>query len=87
MIRVDVTTHFNEDGYSYGLAQGIADRLRRELQAVQCSEHGDEASIRVSTQGTAQTLNDITIEVQGCCQPVINQLQRLVDTLRASSLK
>ena len=63
MIHIEVASHFNEDAFSYGLALGLADRLRAELGDVRCDAHGEEPTIRLSTQGFAETLNDITVEV------------------------
>jgi hypothetical protein len=85
MIHVEVASHFNEDAFSYGLAQGLADRIRRELQNVRCSAHGEEATVRLSTEGTAQTLNDISVEIRGCCEPVIDQLRQLIEEIRERS--
>jgi hypothetical protein len=81
MIRVEVATHFNEDAFSYGLAQGMADRLREALSDVRCPEHDDEATIRVSTEGVAQTVNDLHIDVDGCCPGLVERVREIASTI------
>ena len=83
MIRVETATHFNEDAMSYGLALGFADRIRDALEDVRCSEHEGDVTVRVSTEGIAQTLNDITIEVDGCCEAAIRRVRQVVEDARA----
>jgi hypothetical protein len=82
MIQIEVASHFNEDAFSYGLALGLADRLRAELGEVRCDVHGEEPSIRLSTQGIAETLNDITVEVTGCCDAAVERVRRVVEGVR-----
>jgi hypothetical protein len=86
MIRVEVATHFNEDSFSYGLAHGMADRLRRELQGVSCPTHADAGVVRVSTDGVAQAVNDLHIEVSGCCADVSAEVGRVVDQVREAEI-
>lgn len=85
MIRVEVAVHFNEDAYSYGLLHGLADRLREVLRVVDCPEHGDEAYVRLSTEGIAQAVNDIRVEVVGCCPAAEREVQRVVDRVREAA--
>jgi hypothetical protein len=82
MIHIEVASHFNEDAFSYGLALGLADRLRAELADVRCDTHGGELTVRLSTQGIAETLNDITVEVSGCCDDVTDRVRRVVEEVR-----
>ena len=86
MVQVDVATHFNEDGFTFGLAHGLADRLREALRDVRCDEHHGqpdaEQRVRVSTQGIAQTLNDLHVEVTGCCTAVVERIQETVQRIR-----
>jgi hypothetical protein len=79
MIRVEVATHFNEDAFSYGLARGLADRIRSALEGVECAEHDQESSVRLSTEGVAQTVNDISIEIRGCCESVNEKVRSVVN--------
>lgn len=81
MIRVEVATHFNEDAFSFGLAQGLADRIRGALEGVKCSEHDEESSVRLSTEGVAQTVNDISIEITGCCDTVSDKVRAVVSDI------
>ena len=85
MITVETVTHFNEDPLSYGLALGFADRLRDALKDIRCSEHEEDISIRVSTQGIAQTPNDICIDVDGCCEAAIQRVRQVVEAVRSSA--
>lgn len=78
MIRVEVAKHFNEDAFSYGLARGLADRLRGALEGIECPDHAQESSVRLSTEGVAQTVNDISIEIIGCCDPVSDKVRSVV---------
>lgn len=78
MVQVEVVTHFNEDAFSYGLAQGMAERLRTALREVSCAEHEENASIRIGTEGIAQTFNDLQIEVSGCCPAVVERVEAVV---------
>lgn len=78
MIRVEVATHFNEDAFSYGLARGLADRIRGALEGVECPEHSEDSSVRLSTEGVAQTVNDISIEIIGCCDSVSDRVRSVV---------
>ena len=82
MAQVDVVHHFNEDGFSFGLAQGLADRLKEALAGVRCAEHGEEPTVRLRTEGVAQAVNDIHVDVTGCCDRVVEEVQRVVDGLR-----
>jgi hypothetical protein len=84
MIHVEVARHFNEDAFSYGLAQGMADRLRNALREVRCSEHDEEPSVRVSTEGVAQVPNDLHIEVSGCCDAAVQRTREIVEQVRAT---
>lgn len=85
MVDVRVASHFNEDGFSHGLALGLADRLRAALADLECAEHSDEAAIELSTEGIAQTVNDIRIEITACCDPLRGRVERVVaDALAAT---
>lgn len=81
-MQIEVANHFNEDAFSHGLAEGLAERLRTELRDVRCTEHGKEPTIKLSTDGVAQVLNDIRIEIDGCCDAVISQVQAIVGEIR-----
>lgn len=83
MIKVEVVTHFNEDAFSYGLVQGMADRLRLALRDVRCSEHDEDASVRIGTEGIAQTFNDLQIDVEGCCPAVIERVEAVIAEIQA----
>ncbi len=85
MIRIDVVNHFNEDAFSHGLAEGLAERLRNELRDVQCAEHGEQPSIRLATDGVAQVVNDIRIEVNGCCDAAVARVQKVIEQIRGDS--
>ena len=85
MIRVEVASHFNEDAFSFGLANGLADRLRRALADITCADHGDEGLIRLSTEGIAETVNDITIEVNACCREVEDRVREVMNGIRMTS--
>ncbi len=78
MVDVKVASHFNEDGYSHGLALGLADRLRDALGDVTCAEHTGEPEIQLSTEGVAQTLNDIHIEIIACCESLHRRVEAIV---------
>jgi hypothetical protein len=78
MIRVDVVTHLNEDSFSYGLAHGLADRLRTALREVRCDDHQDQGVVRVSTSGVAQVVNDLQVEISGCCPEVAERVEAIV---------
>jgi hypothetical protein len=82
MIRVDVVTHLNEDSFSYGLAHGLADRLRSALQEVRCDDHEDQGVVRVSTRGEAQVVNDLRVEVSGCYPAVAGRVEGIVAAVR-----
>ena len=82
MIRVEVASHFNEDAFSHGLAQGLADRLRERLSGYRCPSHGGGQEIRLSTEGIAQTANDIRVEIRGCCDPAVAEVGSLVAAIR-----
>ena len=82
MIRVEVTEHFNEDAFSHGLVHGIADRLRAELVDMECPDHHGPSTVRVSTEGVAQTVNDISIQMEGCCDEVVRRVNEVVAELR-----
>lgn len=82
MIEIEVAAHFNEDAFSHGLALGMADRLREELRDVRCAEHGEHPVVRLSTQGIAQTVNDISVEVTGCCPEAVERVRALVAHLQ-----
>ena len=77
--------HFNEDGFSHGLVQGLADRLERALEGLACAEHAEGATVVLSTQGVAQTLNDISVEVRGCCPEVVAAIEKVVSGLRVET--
>ena len=82
MIRVEVANHFNEDAFSFGLANGLADRLRKSIADVRCADHADEdALVRLSTEGIAETVNDITIDVSGCCERMEETVRRAVSEM------
>ena len=82
MIQVHVVTHFNEDPFSHGLVQGLADRIRAISDEVRCADHGDEPTVRLSTEGVAQTINEISVEVTGCCPALVARVTALLDELR-----
>jgi hypothetical protein len=82
MLEVEVVKHFNEDSFSHGLAQGMADRLRDALADVRCPEHDEEGSVRVSTEGVAQTLNDLHIDIAGCCPAVVERVREVVSRVQ-----
>jgi hypothetical protein len=82
MIRVEVASHFNEDAFSHGLARGFADRLRSGLPEYSCPTHGESPLVRLSTDGVAQTTNQIHVEITACCDPAAERTRRSVDALR-----
>jgi hypothetical protein len=84
MIEIEVVTHFNEDSFSHGLAQGLADRLRSALAEVRCPDHQDEGIVRVSTDGVAQTPNDLHVEISGCCPAAVERVREVLDRVRGS---
>jgi hypothetical protein len=83
MIQVEVVTHFNEDPFSHGLVQGLADRIREISEEVRCADHDAEPTVRLSTEGIAQTLNEISVQVSGCCPALVARVTALLDELRA----
>ena len=83
MIQVHVVTHFNEDPFSHGLVQGLADRIRALADEVRCDEHGAEPVVRLSTEGVAQTLNEISVEVTGCCPALVARMSAVLEELRS----
>jgi hypothetical protein len=86
MIRVEVVTHLNEDSFSYGLAHGLADRLRTALWEVRCDDHEDQGVVRVSTRGEAQVVNDLRVEVSGCCPEVAGRVEGIVAAVRGRQM-
>jgi hypothetical protein len=82
MIQVEIVTHFNEDPFSHGLVQGLADRIRGLPDDARCAEHGAEPTVRLSTEGIAQTLNEISVQVSGCCPDLVARVTALLDELR-----
>ena len=84
MIQVEIVTHFNEDPFSHGLVQGLADRIRGIAGEVRCVDHGANPTVRLSTEGIAQTLNEISVEVSGCCPDMVARVRALLDELRAA---
>lgn len=78
MVDVRVATHFNEDAFSHGLALGLANRLRAGLADLECAEHSEEPVIELSTEGIAQTVNDIRIEIIACCDPLRDRVEQVV---------
>ncbi|MBW3628277.1 MAG: hypothetical protein KY464_03165 [Gemmatimonadetes bacterium] len=82
MIQVKIVTHFNEDPFSHGLVQGLADRIRRISEEVRCADHGADPTVCLSTEGIAQTLNEISVEVTGCCPELVARVTALLDELR-----
>ena len=83
MMQVEIVTHFNEDPFSHGLVQGLADRIREIAEEVKCAEHGAEPRVRLSTEGIAQTLNEISVDVSGCCPEMVARVRALLEGLRA----
>jgi hypothetical protein len=81
---VEVVTHFNEDGFSQGMLMGLADRIRAATDDVRCPEHGEEPTVRLSTEGIAQTLNEISVEVSGCCPAAAARVVAVLDQVRAA---
>lgn len=86
MIRVEVASHFNEDAFSYGLAHGLADRLRAEIATWDCPDQEEDALVLLSTQGIAETLNDITVECRACCEPLAERVRGFLAEVRAELL-
>jgi len=84
MIRVETVSHFNEDAMSHGLALGFADRLREALQDLHCQGHEADVTIRVSTEGIAQTPNDISIDIDGCCEAAVERVREVVEATRGT---
>jgi hypothetical protein len=83
MIQIEIVTHFNEDPFSHGLVQGLADRIRGLSEQVRCAEHGSDPTVRLSTEGIAQTLNEISVEVSGCCPELVARVTALLEELRS----
>lgn len=83
MTQVRIVTHFNEDPFSHGLVQGLADRIRALSGQVRCDDHGADPVVTLSTQGIAQTLNEISVEVTGCCPELVARVTILLDALRS----
>ena len=83
MLQVEIATHFNEDPFSHGFVQGIADRLRSAGKELRCPEHGLDPTVRLSTDGVAETVNQIHIDVSGCCDAAVAEVARLLETVRA----
>lgn len=83
MVQVEVVTHFNEDAFSYGVAQGMAERLRAALRDVRCSDHEENASVRIGTEGIAQTFNDLQIDVSGCCTAVVERVEAVITEIQS----
>lgn len=82
MLQVEIATHFNEDPFSHGFVQGIADRLRAEGRDLRCWTHGADPTVRLSTDGVAETVNQIHIDVSGCCEAIVQRVGELLDELR-----
>lgn len=82
MLRVEITTHYNEDAFSHGFVMGIADRLREAGRELRCREHGADPTVRLSTDGVAQTVNEIHIDVSGCCDAVVERVGALLEDVR-----
>jgi hypothetical protein len=82
MIHVEIVTHFNEDPFSHGLVQGLAERIRGLSDEVRCAQHGDDPTVRLSTEGIAQTLNEISVQVSGCCPELVARVTALLEELR-----
>ena len=82
MLQVETATHFNEDPFSHGFVQGIADRLRAEGRDLHCRTHDADPVVRLSTDGVAETVNQIHIDVSGCCEAIVQQVGELLDEVR-----
>ena len=66
MLQVEIVKHYNEDAFSHGFMLGIADRLRAAGKELRCREHGGEPTVRLSTEGLAQTVNGSTSSRSRC---------------------
>lgn len=82
MLQVEIAKHHNEDAFSHGFVLGIADRLRAAGAELRCREHGGDPTVRLSTEGLAQTVNQIHIDVSGCCAAVVERVGRLLEDVR-----
>jgi hypothetical protein len=82
MIRAEVVAHFNEEPFSHGLAAGLARRVEESRPEYRCPIHDQEPLVRVSTQGVAQALNDISVEIVACCEAARREVSRVVEEIR-----
>ncbi len=49
--------------------QQVVDGVKKSLGSIRCSEHGQRPAVKVK----GRSLDNLSFEVKGCCQPLIDQ--------------
>lgn len=61
------------DGFSEGIEKAalelVTDKITKALSSVRCKEHAQRPKVIVK----GDTINNLSFEVQGCCQKLIDQ--------------
>ena len=57
------------DALKKAVLQQVADSVKKSLSSVRCSEHGQRPTVKVK----GRNLDNLSFEVKGCCQSLIDQ--------------
>ena len=70
MFKVDFK--FNADDLEKAVMQAAAEEITKRVRNVRCPEHGEYARIVARGRST----KDIKFDVSGCCEKLIEEVQR-----------
>lgn len=61
-----------KDAMERMVISGIADTMKKSVQGIRCPEHGEKPTLKV----IGKNLDNLSVEVSGCCDALTEQVQR-----------
>ncbi|HCH5589367.1 TPA: hypothetical protein NKZ51_004736 [Vibrio parahaemolyticus] len=72
MISISCDVKGIKNAIEKAVLSGVVDNVKKTVGSVRCKEHGKAPKIKIE----GNNLNNLSFEVDGCCEEVIEQVKK-----------
>ncbi|EJE4711265.1 hypothetical protein ACFSJQ_21130 [Vibrio olivae] len=72
MISISCDVKGIKNAIEKAVLSGVVDNVKKTVGSVRCKEHGKAPKIKIK----GNNLNNLSFEVDGCCEEVIEQVKK-----------